>query len=201
MTIMRWPLTLAVLPLVATVVGPSAFSFQPPDPALADSMAEKLQSISEGEAGPDGIEVSQEEFNAYIVHHLGHQLPEGVIEPWVRFNEGLIWAGAELDLDILRARMPESSMSQFLSGRVPVELSATLKAEGGVGRIELQTVTLSGIPLPAAFVEELVTANTKTPDRPNGIRMDEPFALPYEIESVRTLEGRLALRRRLVTEK
>lgn len=199
MATMRWPLPL-VLPLVAVIVGQGT-SLQPPDPALADSMAEKLRSISEGDVGPEGIEVSQEEFNAFLVHHIGHQLPEGVIGPWVRFTEGLIWAGAQLDLDILRARMPESSMSQFLSGRVPVELSATLKAEGGVGRIELQTVTLSGIPLPAAFVQELVTANTKTPDRPNGIRMDEPFKLPYEIDSVQTLEGRLLLRRRPRTEK
>jgi hypothetical protein len=164
-------------------------------------MARKLGSIARGDIGPNGIEVSQEEFNAFIAHHMGHRIPEGVIDPWVRFTEGLIWAGAQLDLDILRARMPESSMSQFLSGRVPVELSAILKAEGGVGQIELQTVTLGGIPLPAAFVQELVTANTKTPDRPGGIRIDEPFTLPYEIESVQTLEGRLLLRRRPVTKK
>ncbi len=195
----------ALLVGVAVFLCQAAFSLQPPDPSLADSMAEKLQRILElseqGESEPADIEISDEEFNAFIVHRMGHRLPEGVVEPRVRFTAGLGWAEAELDLDILRARMPESSMARLLSGRVPVVLSVALKAGGGIGQLELETVTLGGFPLPSSFVQELVTANTKTPERPDGIRLDEPFALPYGIDSVRILEGRLLLHHRPGTRK
>lgn len=205
MALMRCPRNVALLVGAAFIFGQVALSQQPPDPSLADSMAEKLQRIlvqsQQPDSEPGDIEISDEEFNAFIVHRMKHRLPEGVVNPRVRFTEGLGWAEAELDLDILRARMPESSMAQLLSGRVPVVLSARLKAEGGKGQLTLETVTLGGFPLPSSFVQELVTANTKSPERPDGIKLDEPFALPYGIDSVSILEGRLLLHYRPVAGK
>lgn len=140
------------------------------------------------------VEVSEEEANAYIVHRLADQLPEGVTDPWVRFAEGPVFAGATLDLALLQNRMPQYSLLQLLSGRVPVELSARIHAEDGVGLLDLESVTVAGIPLPEAFIQELVTNYTKGPTRPGGVRIEEPFELPYGIESVHSEKGRILLR-------
>jgi hypothetical protein len=167
---------------------------------LADGLVKKLQFLRERfeqpevDGQPVDIEVSEEEANAYIVHRLADQLPEGVVEPWVKFSDGPVWAGAVLDLALLRDRLPESSLVQLLSGRVPVQLSAKVQTDDGVGKLELGSVTLAGISLPESFLQEIVTAYTKSPSRPDGIRLDAPFTLPYGIVNARIEEGRLHLR-------
>jgi hypothetical protein len=166
--------------------------------ALAEGVAGKLQALREhaeqGNPEATETEISEQEFNAYLLHHFAHQLPEGVDNPWVRFSDGPTLAGATLDLDVLKTKMPESTMMQYLSGRVPLEMSARFQAVDGVGRLELESVTLSGLPIPLTLIQQLVTAYTKGPSRPNGFRLDEPFALPYEIDSVQVLTGRMILR-------
>jgi len=166
--------------------------------ALADGVSSKLQTLREhheqGNTEAIEIEISEQEFNAYLLHHFAQQLPEGVESPWIRFAGGPALAGATLDLDVLKSKMPESTMMQFLSGRLPLELAARLQAEDGVGRLALETVSLSGLPIPLPVIQQLVTANTKSPSRPTGFRLDEPFPLPYGIDSVQILKGRMVLR-------
>lgn len=180
-----------VLILIVVALGflvSTALPLQEPDASEADSMNEKIQLLrsryDKGDASPMEFEVREEEANAYLLLRMIDQLPEGVIEPWVRFAEGPVIAGALLDLDVLRERMPQSTLTQYLSGRVPVELSARLQTGGGIGKMVLESVSLSGIPLPSSFVQELVTTYTKSPSRPDGVRLDEPFKLPYGVESV-----------------
>jgi hypothetical protein len=140
------------------------------------------------------FEVSEEEANAYLVDRLVDQLPEGVVEPWVKFSEGPVFAGAILDLAVLQDRMPQSSLTNLLSGRVPLELIARLQAENGVGKLLLDSVTLAGLPIPQSLLQEIVTAYTKSPSRPGGIRLDESFPLPLGIEQARVEKGRVFLR-------
>jgi hypothetical protein len=177
-----------------------ALPIQTPDASKADSMAEKIQQLRSGYnqegAEPIELEVSEEEANAYIALRMADQLPEGVIEPWVKFTEGPVIAGALLDLDVLKSRMPQSTLTQYMSGRVPVELTARLQTGAGIGKVILETVSLGGIPLPSSFVQELVTSHTKGPSRPNGVRLDEPFELPYGIESVTTMKEMILVKKK-----
>ncbi len=180
-----------VLLLIVVALGlqtNTALPLQEPDASKADAMNDKIQLLrsryDEGDAAPMEFEVREEEANAYLLLRLVDELPEGVIEPWVRFREGPVIAGALLDLDLLRERMPQSALTQYLSGRVPVELNARLQTGGGIGKILLESVSLGGIPLPSSFVQELVTTYTKSASRPDGIHLDEPFKLPYGVESL-----------------
>jgi hypothetical protein len=177
-----------------------AQTLQEPDTAKADSMAEKIQQLRSGydqeDADPMELEVSEEEANAYIALRLTDQLPEGVLEPWVKFTDGPVIAGALLDLDVLQNRMPPSTLTRYMTGRVPVELTASLQTGAGIGKVILESVSLGGIPLPSSFVQDLVTTYTKSPSRPNGVRLDEPFELPYAIESVTTKKGLILIKQR-----
>lgn len=181
-----------------------ALTFQEPDASKADSVAEKIQQLRSGydqeDAEPLELEVSQEEANAFIALRMVDQLPEGVIEPWVKFTDGPVIAGALLDLDVLQNRMPQSTLTKYMSGRVPVELAASLQTGAGIGKMILESVSLGGIPIPSSFVQELVTTYTKGPSRPNGVRLDEPFELPYAIESVTTKKGLILIKQRGATK-
>jgi hypothetical protein len=176
----------------------ATFPLQNDQSALTDGVSSKLQTLREhheqGNTEATETEISEQEFNAYLLHHFAHQLPEGVENPWIRFADGLALAGATLDLDVLKGKMPESTMMQYLSGRVPLELSSRFHAEDGVGRLALESVSLSGLPIPLTLIQQLVTVNTKSPSQPNGFRLDEPFPLPYGIDSVQILNGRMVLR-------
>ena len=194
--------------LIMTVFWPREGASLPPqnDPsALADEVSSKLQALREnhelGDHKASETEIKEQEFNAYLLHHFANQLPDGVENPWIRFSDGPTLAGATLDLDVLKSKMPESSMVQYLSGRVPLELSARLHTEDGVGRLELESVVLSGLPIPLTLIQQLVTTYTKGPSRPNGFRLDEPFPLPYGIDSVQVLTGRMLLRQDGATDK
>jgi hypothetical protein len=165
---------------------------------MADELAKKIQLIRERHENdvqePKDFEVSEDEANAYIAYRLTERLPEGVVDPWLRFSDGPVTAGAILDLGVLRNRMPDSSVAQLLSGRVPVELEARIHADGGVGKLTVDSVTLGGLPIPESLLQQIVTAYTKSPSRPDGVRLDEPFPLPYGIKSARVEQGRLRLR-------
>ena len=193
--------------LIMTVFWPrggASLPSQNDQPALADGMSSKLQALRErheqGDPKASETEINEQEFNAYLLHHFAQQLPEGVENPWIRFSGGPALAGATLDLDVLKSKMPESTMMQYLSGRVPLELSARLHTEDGVGRLELESVTLSGLGIPLTLIQQMVTTYTKGPSKPNGFRLDEPFPLPYGIDSVQILMGRMLLRQTAATD-
>jgi hypothetical protein len=175
-----------------------ALSSRQPDSSLADGLAKKLQLLREraerNDAQPMEFEVSEEEANAYLVDRVVDQLPEGVVDPWVKFSEGPLTAGAVLDFTVLQDRMPQSSVTNLLSGRVPVELIARVQAEDGVGKLLLDSVTLAGFPIPQSLLQEIVTAYTKSSSRPDGIRLDESFPLPLGIEHARVEKGRVFFR-------
>jgi hypothetical protein len=175
-----------------------AFSSSQTDPSKADELLAKIELVRErfqnDVTEPKDFEVSEEETNAYFEHRLVDHVPAGVVEPWLRFSDGLVTAGAMLDLDVLRERMPQSSMASFLSGRVPVELVSGIHAEDGVGKLAFESVTLGGLPIPQSLLQQIVTAYTKSPSRPDGVQLDESFPLPYGIESARIERGRVVFR-------
>ncbi len=81
-----------------------------------------------------------------------------------------------------------------LEGQVEVEVLAQVLAKDGVGQVVLESVTLAGFPIPRALVKRLVAANSKNPALPEGVRLDDPFPLPYGIVSAKVRTGRLILR-------
>jgi hypothetical protein len=169
-----------------------------PDPSSADSLDGKLQLIrqrhTDGAKDPKRFHVSEEEANAYLVYRLAEHLPAEVTYPWVRFGVDQIQGGAMLDASLLGTHLSDSYLAKYLEGQVPVEVLAQVHAEAGVGQVELESVTLSGIPIPRTLVQKLVSDYSKNPSLPNGVRLDDPFPLPYGIVSARFRSGKLILR-------
>ncbi len=72
---------------------------------------------------------------------------------------------------------------------MPISLSGTLRTKDGRGQFDLQSAQMSGIPLPKFLLQEIVSHYTRDDDRPNGIRLDDPFALPASIKQIDVGQG------------
>lgn len=168
------------------------------NPADADSLAQKIENMRErylrGDARAKDFRVSQQEVNAYLAHRLADQIPRGVKDLRVSFGPDLLNAGCLVDLAAMRDRLPDSSLALLFQGQVPVELSARVRAEGGLGKVDIQSCRLGGMEMPRAFLQQLLNMYAKSPSRPEGIRLEDSFELPYGIRSARLLAGEAVLR-------
>ena len=172
-----------------------------PDPSSVESLDRKLEQIrnrhAEGAETPKRFHVTEEEANAYLVYRVAEQLPPEVTKPWVRFGVDQIHGGALLDASLLGTYLKDWYWAVYLGGlegQVEVEVLAQVLAKDGVGQVVLESVTLAGFPIPRALVKRLVAANSKNPALPEGVRLDDPFPLPYGIVSAKVRTGRLILR-------
>ena len=191
--------------LTIGLLGAFAFPTQEPaqsskklDPSSANSLDRKLQMIrqrhADGAESPKRYSVTEEEANAYLLYRVAEHLPEEVTEPWVRFSQDQVQGGAMLDMKLLQAHLGESTLMKLLEGEVPLEILARVRGEGGVGQVELESVTLAGFPLPQTLVDQLLRDASKNPALPEGVRLNDVFPLPYGLTSARFRTGRVILR-------
>ena len=102
-------------------------------------------------------------------------------------------ARVRLDLDQLRAKMPQggpASLLSMLTGVVPVELSGRVESAEGLCRVELEEVFIGGVSLPPSLLAQIVTFATRNEERPGGLDITAPVALPWTARQVRVRPGR-----------
>jgi AMMECR1 domain-containing protein len=58
-----------------------------------------------------------------------------------------------------------------------------------MARFEVQTAEMSGISVPVTVLQELVTYYSRTPERPQGVRLGDAFALPANIRQIEVGQG------------
>jgi hypothetical protein len=137
--------------------------------------------------------VTENEVNAYFAYDGREQLPTGVVQPWVSIlGTGRLSGKAVVDLDaVRRQRNPTSLLDpmNYLMGRLPVTATGTLKTSNGVGRFELESAAVSGVPIPKMLLQEIVSYYSRTAENPGGINLDDPFALPARIREIQVLRG------------
>ena len=129
--------------------------------------------------------------NAYLAHQAVPHLPVGIRAPSVRIGENSLSAEAVIDLDAIRESRERAGFDpiQFLGGQLAVTASGRIRSGGGVARVDVETVTVGGIPVPVNVLQELVRYFTRTPDQPAGSRIDAPIPLPYGISELRLSPG------------
>jgi hypothetical protein len=137
--------------------------------------------------------VTENEVNAYLVYDSKEQLPTGVVDPAVSILGGGRLAGrAVVDLDAVRREKKPTSLldpMNYLSGRLPVAATGTLTTKEGVGRFQLESASVSGLPIPKMLLQEIVSYYSRSPEIPAGINIDDPFALPARIREIQVERG------------
>lgn len=167
----------------------------------ADRFQTKLSRMVEFANAPRGrtapparsIEVSDSEVNSYLRYHAQGDIPAGIVEPVLTaLGNGRVGGRAIVDLDAVRRQKRRGWLDPlgYLTGRLPVTATGTLSTKNGVGRFQLESAELSGVTIPKAVLQELVSYYSQTPDKPSGINMDDPFELPARIREIKVGSGR-----------
>ena len=190
--------------VVGIGLGPvAAGTIQPSDTLTAEDGArleEKFISIlSHADTEATDVRLTpllEPEINAFLKFQGAAQLPTGIAEPTLRIGEGeLVSADAIVDLDAIRQQRARGWLDplQYLAGRLRVTATARVRSGEGVAQLDVQSVTVAGIPVPVRVLDELVRHYTRTADQPTGTELDQPIPLPYRITELRLSVGQAVI--------
>ncbi len=180
----------SVLLLILAIVSLQAAA---PSRQQADSFAKKLAIINQAATLPQApagrrTVVTEDELNSWFMYRAQPLLPQGVAEPRLTIvGGGKVMGTVTVDLDAIGKRKATGGTFDpwsLLGGRVPVNVSGVLTARDGRGQFDLQQADVSGIPVPMTVVQELVSYYSRTADNPEGVRIEDPFALPANIRQI-----------------
>lgn len=134
---------------------------------------------------------SQGELNSYLKYRATW-LPPGITDAAVGFlGADKVSTSVIADLDGVRRKSSGGwfDPTAYLKGRLPVNVTGTLRTAAGRGTFILETATVDGIPVPPFFIQELFAYYTRSEAQPSGMRLDQPFLLPSEIERIDVRAG------------
>jgi hypothetical protein len=159
----------------------------------ADLFARKVAQIV-GQAdrvqkpGTRRTSVSEGELNSWFAYSATPLLPAGVAEPRVTLvGNGKVVGTALVDLDAIAKKKQSGGtfdLWNLVSGRVPVNVTGTLRTKDGQGSFLLESADISGLPVPKTFLQEMVSYYSRTPNNPRGVNLEDPFALPASIRQI-----------------
>src|SRR3954453_4181425 len=162
----------------------------------AEILKQKVAAISSRTANarqPVRTTVTERELNAYLAYEMTEDFPTGVVEPSVTIlGTGRFSGRAIVDLDRVRKeRNPTSILDPFyyMSGRLPVAATGVLRTAAGVGRFELESADVAGLPIPKMVLQQIVTYYSRAAGYPSGLNLDDPFDLPASIQEIRVDSG------------
>jgi hypothetical protein len=187
---------LAALLTLAVVAAPALAAYQRYSKQEGDRFQSKLQRIvvfgntpaAAGRRASQSTDVTDDELNSYLRFNARDQIPEGIVEPTLNaLGDGNVSGRVIVDLDAVRKQKQRGWLDPmgYLSGKLPLTAKGTLSTKDGVGRFQLESAELSGVTVPKALIQELLSFYSRTPENPNGINMDDPFELPSRIREIR----------------
>jgi hypothetical protein len=163
----------------------------------AESLARKISRIEQHAStkprAPMRTPLSEGEVNSWFTYNAPPLLPAGVAQPKLTIvgNRRVIGA-ATVDLDaVAKTRRSGRTLDiwNLIGGRVPVTVSGLLHAEGGRAKFQMESAEMSGLPVPRFVVDEMLRHYTRTPNHPNGLRLDDSFPLPAGIQQIEISPG------------
>ena len=139
------------------------------------------------------ITVTESEVNSYFVYDAREQIPVGIVDPTLfAIGPGRLSGRAIVDLDAVRKQKAPTSLldpMNYLMGRLAVTAVGTLRTANGVGRFALESSSVGSIPVPKILLQEIVSYYSRTPEKPSGIGLDDPFQLPARIREIQVDRG------------
>jgi hypothetical protein len=163
----------------------------------ADTFAKKVAVIRQhGDTGGKAARrttLTESELNSWFAYRAQPLLPTGVTEPKITIiGGGKLLGGATVDLEALgkqRGSGGALDVWSYLGGRLPLTVTGILHTKDGQGRFELQAADVSGVPVPKTLLQELLSYYTRSAERPQGLRLDDPFELPSSIKQIEVGSG------------
>jgi hypothetical protein len=192
------PLRLVAIALsLMTALGPALLAQAVVSRRDAETMKQKIAAIVANDPRASKqmrrTTVSEAEVNAYLRYEAVGDLPPGVREPSVSaLGPGRVSGRAVVDLDAVRRAGTSSGLldpRSFLTGQVPVTATGMLRTSNGIGRFQLESASVGGVPIPKWLLQEIVSFYTKSADAPAGVGLDDGFELPAGIREIQVERG------------
>lgn len=137
--------------------------------------------------------VTESEVNSYLAVEVADALPSGVVAPTVTLlGQGRTKGQAVVDLDRVRQGMGATSALNplsYLRGRLPVVATGTIESHDGVARLQFESASVSGVPVPKFVIQQIVGYYSRSARYPSGVNLDEPFTLPARIREILVERG------------
>lgn len=144
-------------------------------------------------AGQRLTPITERELNAYFRYDMRDYFPQGVTDPLLRIvGDGRVVAYAVVDLDAVRDAQSSSGWlnpMRFLSGRLPVTATGVVEAQHGTARFLLESVDVSGVPVPKSLLQQVLSYYSRTNENPQGLNLDDAIDLPAGIREIRVQPG------------
>ena len=165
-----------------------------------DRAALKLAAVVahslDGSNRAQSVVLNESEVNAYLMFHVVSELPVLITEP--QFNmlgDGRLLVEAVVGLEGLDLVGQSDSRNplRYLRGSVKVAVRGSLNTDNGIGKLEVESVSVAGIPVPFNVLDELVKRYSSTDREPSGFDVSESFALPYRIREVLIQVGEMVI--------
>ncbi|HEU4343124.1 MAG TPA: hypothetical protein VFU31_16345 [Candidatus Binatia bacterium] len=158
----------------------------------ADRLQRKIDEITENGSrnpvAPKKTAVTQDEVNSYLAYNARDKIPPGLTQPEITLlGSGRLGGRILVDIDeFKRHRNSQGFIDPFnyISGKVPVTARGILRTREGKGQFQLESAEISGLPVPKPILQELVSFFSRTPEHPEGFKIDSPFDLPAKVREV-----------------
>jgi hypothetical protein len=183
-----------------TCVSLTACLFAAADPVTrrdAARLQAKLDKITKNGSGPRAVAartaISEAELNSYLRYELGDRIPAGVKDPWVSIlDDNRVSGRAVVDLSqVAQSKKSGAALDPWnlVGGSLPLEVDGVLRTKNGIGTFGVQSVSISGIPVPSWMLQEIVSYYSKSSSTPQGVSLDKPFELPAGIREIQLGRG------------
>jgi hypothetical protein len=191
--------TVAALSACVVTAVVSALAAQSPlAPTDADALQIKIDRILARAMAADGqparTVVTDREVNSYLAFVLADTLPTGVVEPSITtLGGGRVTGRAVVDLDLVRQdRNPTGLLdpSNYLRGRVPLTATGVVRVHDGIGQFTFESAAAGALPLPKVLLQYVISYYSRTPERPDGISLDDAVPMPAGIQAIAVEQGR-----------
>ena len=172
-----WLAALGAFPALAAV-----------DEEASLSAARKFQRIMAGEV-PSGesVNISEDEMNAFLLHHAAPTIPDGIREQKLTFREGGAFIHAEVDLEAASASSEDLPflMRLLLRGTRTIVVDVDFAGQDGHGAAQVVSIAIDEVELSGTVLEwflesfappelrpYLVGGRTELPEGVQGIRLE-----------------------------
>ena len=184
-------LAFTMMPLAAVGVGVSQETGGPLTIEDGERLESKLAQIMRydavGGAPSQTVVLLEREVNAYLQFQAVPQLPPSVTAPYVSIDvAGALSGQATVDLGVVGQSRQRGLLDplRYLRGTVVVAATGVLHTTNGVGQLEIVSVRVGDLVVPATVLYELVRYYSRSEAQPEGFDLAEPFDLPYRIREV-----------------
>src|SRR5688500_1208966 len=181
------PAVVSALALAAVVTAHAAVTSRPQADAFARKIVTINQHAESGTRAARRTTVTETEVNSWFEFHGKPLLPVGVQNPKVTaIGNGKLLGNAIVDLEAIGKKRSTGTFDlwSLVGGKVPISVTGILHTKDGKGRFELQSAEISGLPLSPSLLQELVSYYSRTAEKPQGVKLNDPFELPAKIKQI-----------------